>query len=485
MSNPAVLAIDLGTSALKVSYSSKETQETTTVPYPTYHPHLSLLEQEPQDWIAALLQAMKTLHVKQNIKPDLIGICGHMSAPVFMAAQGRVLGKVQLLADHRCKKEVKQLEQDSQDFVKICGNAPSTVFALPKILWQKTHHQDLFQKIQKILFPKDYLRFWLTGDQATDPSDAGNSLLYDYHQGTWNDDLAEQWNIETSLLPTIKPSLEIAGTLKQKSATALGLLAGTPVMTGCGDLAAAHYVTHSLTNDTVSVVLGSSAVVMSQVSQLQPIQGLTFHPSCVPQKFFGVGSHFNGSACLNWFSRFLNNQQTLDYNHLEDLAREAEKTAIGSNGLLFIPHMAGAGSPSFNPDAKSVLWGLKHSTSQADVFRALIEGVSYNLNQTLQNMRKFGMQLKKIALMGGGAKLKLWRQILSNVSGLPLQIGKQTEMTLQGINLAAYQVLQAEPEQELWEEDIYLPNLANYQHYQKLQKNYEQLEQACFQFSFT
>jgi xylulokinase len=427
-----VLGLDLGTSAVKAMLLD----EAATVrghareAYPTHHPAPALTEQDPADWLAATSAAVRAcLGAAGPVQVAAIGLSGHMSAPVLTAGDGAALARCHTLTDTRAETN---LAADLQTAIEArTGNRCAAYFTLPKLLWWQRHHPDLLARTAAVLAPKDFLRGWLTGSHATDPTDAGNMLLFEPVERRWIPDLARTAGLDPAVLPPLVEPTAIAGHLRPGRAAALGLPAGLPVAAGAADMAAA-LLGIGLRPDEIAVTIGTSATVIAPVTEIIPalLGRLTFHPGAETGSLFALGSHFNGGASLDWLRGILGGAPALDA-----AAELARALPPGADGVLFVPYLLGAGSPDFDPVARGGFLGLAASHGPAHLLRAMLEGVGADLCRSIDLLDPSG--LRPLLLGGGGARVGPWPQLLADLAQRPVALAAAPDASTLGAALIA------------------------------------------------
>ncbi len=432
MTRDVVLGIDLGTSSVKAMLldSAAAVVGLARAPYPTRHPAAGLTEQDPADWVAAMGTAVGgCLAAAGPVRVGAIGLSGHMSAPVLVDGNGAALAPCHTITDTRA---VTDLPASAREAIAAhTGNQAAAYFTLPKLLWWQREHPGLLARAACVLAPKDFLRAWLTGDLASDPTDAGNMLLLDPVARHWMPALARDAGLDPALLPKLREPAEIAGMLRADRAAALCLPPGIPVATGAADMAAA-LLGIGLGADEIAVTIGTSATVIAPVAEVAPalLGRLTFHPGVAPGAPFALGSHFNGGACLDWLRTILGGAEAL-----AAAAEQALAVPPGAEGALFVPYLLGAGSPDFDPAARGAFLGLAASHGPAHLLRALVEGISADWCGSFDLLDPGAR--RGLVLGGGGAKLHLWPQLLADLARRPVTLAATPDASTLGAALLA------------------------------------------------
>jgi Sugar (pentulose and hexulose) kinases len=404
-----------------------EILQVASVPYPSYSPNSGWYQQNPEDWIQASIQAIskaQTAIGEEEI--GVVSLSGHMSGLVLVDDDGQPLYPCITLSDTRSHLQSEWLRQKAQATIyRSTGNPAIDAFLLPKLLWMKENYPAIYQQTRYILFPKDYLRFHLTGRFATDATDAGNSLIYDMTKQCWDESLLYDLNLRKNILPEIFKPYEVAGQVSSKAARLFGIKAGIPVVAGAADMAA-QAVGYGINEaGQIAVAIGTSATILTVVPEINPIgrDQVTFHPHVIPGLVYALGSHFSGGMSLNWFSGLISGDQSKpDYALIQSLAKEAAEVPSGSGGLLYLPFLSGSGTPYFDAYARGSFLGLGVRTNRATMFHAVLEGISYNLKETILLFEKMGIQMKTIRAGGGGMNIELWPSILAAIFGYPIDV---------------------------------------------------------------
>lgn len=418
-----LLGIDLGTSSVKVGLFDCETLQLvtqSTQSYDVLHPQPGFAEQSPEAWWTAVQNAIR--HTLSSIdRGDLlaIGVDGQMHGLVCMNEAGQPIGNAIIWADGRSVQEVEQLSQAHQHWTAVLPGPPSTGFAAATLLWLKKHQPTILEKTAVFLQPKDYVRYRLTEQLATDPSDASATWLFDIGQGTWANELVQQCGIRQEQLPKILPSAAVAGELASKSADALGLAAGIPIVVGGADLAV-QALGHAITDPGqtfVTVGSGGQVVVPLQTPKLDS-NGRTYtFAHCLPERWYQQAAMLSGGLCLEWLRQLLklpNNSSSFN-----EMVAMATAVSAGSEGLLFLPYLHGERTPHMNPDASGLFFGLRSYHKTGHLVRSVLEGVAFGLKDCLQVVED---TKGPIVLSGGATRSQLWTQIMADVWQRPLHI---------------------------------------------------------------
>lgn len=419
MRTPQILAIDAGTSALKaVLYDEHGRQlDTARKGYEYQTPRPGWAEGNPEEWWAALTAALDELQAGgwQLRAIKAVGITGQMHTPVLLDQAGDVLSPTILWLDRRAAAETAELSRD-------LGLPPyqlNSTYTLPKLLWLARHQPEVIAETRALLWPKDYLRYRLTGRRLTDATEASGAALLDWDQMNWAVDRLADTGLDPSVLPPIRQSADDAGPLLPAVARQLGLSEKTQVIVGAGDiialLAGAPPKMGRLTCS-----LGSSAMVAVPLGE-----DIAFHDpynrlynNYVPPYRLINGVLSTSGAALTWAWQALYGEGTA----LESLLREVEMLAPGSESLLFLPFLAGERSPYWSDALRGGFYGLTLAHSREQMVRAVLEGVAYALRQLIEIIEELGSPIQEIALSGGGATVRGWPQIISDICQRPVSI---------------------------------------------------------------
>ena len=421
------IGADLGTSALKLLLvdESGEIQNIVSRNYSVSYPQPGWSEQEPQAWWEAFVSGVKELIA--GIDPQQvrgIGAGGQMHGLVALDADDQVIRPAILWNDGRTDKETEYLNTviGREALSQMTANIAFAGFTAPKLLWMQTHEPEHFARIRRIMLPKDYLNYRLTGVHATDYSDASGMLLLDVEHKCWSEKMLSVCGLSPEQLPRLYESYTSIGTLLPQVAEELGLSAQTAVVAGAGDNAAAAVGTGTVQNGTCNISLGTSGTVFisSDTFTVDPQNAL--HAFChASGGYHLMGCILSAASCNQWFCETV--LESSDY------AREqAQITAqmLGNNHVYFLPYLMGERSPINDTDARGTFTGLRMDTRRCQMLQAVLEGVAFAIRDNLEIARAQGLRITSSMLCGGGAKSKLWQTILANVLNVQLTTA-QTE----------------------------------------------------------
>lgn len=426
------LGIDVGTSGTK-TIAMREDGEilaSATGEYPLSSPKPGWSEQNPEDWWEATVETVKKVLKTAKLKADDIagiGLSGQMHGSVFLDKQHNVIRPAILWNDQRTAVECAEIEKKAGGRDKLIGmvaNPALTGFTAPKILWLRKHEPKHFDKCVQVLLPKDYVRFRMTGEFATEVSDASGTLLLDVKQRIWSKPLLDKLDISPSLLPKVYESEDVTGTVSAAAAKLLGLKAGVPVVGGGGDQAAGAVGNGIVKRGVISATMGTSGVVFAHSDDLQIDPLGRVHTFChaVRGKWHVMGVVLSAGGSLQWYRNQLGQAEiasakkikTDPYNLLTDMAAEAPP---GCEGLFFLPYLSGERTPHADPHARGAWIGLSLRHTQAHLVRSVMEGATYAMRDSLEIINDLKIPIREIRLSGGGARSKFWRQLQADLYG--------------------------------------------------------------------
>ena len=409
----AVIGVDVGTTGVKTVAISPEGQVIAKAEeaYPLSTPRPGWSEQDPEDWWLATEATLEALAAVGVDDVRGIGLSGQMHGLVCLDERDKVLRPAMLWNDQRTGAECAEIEKriGLERLIQLTGNRALTGFTAPKILWLRHHEPDVYSRISRILLPKDYVRLRLTGEHAIDVADASGTLLFDVADRSWSEEVTEALEIPRSWLPRALESPEISG---QTSA-------GVVVAAGAGDQAAAALGVGVDRPGPLSVVLGTSGVVFAALPSFAAEPQARVHVFChaVPGAWHAMGVMLSAAGSMQWFRDSLAIGEAF-----ADLDDQAAEWAPGSEGLFFLPYLAGERTPHADPDARAAFVGLSLRHDRAAMVRAVMEGVAYGLRDSLELLSELGVRSVGGRASGGGARSRLWLSIVASTLGLPLEL---------------------------------------------------------------
>ncbi len=414
------IGIDLGTSAVKLVLMDEHghIHNIVSKEYDLDFPHPGWSEQNPADWYEQSVTGLKELLAdcdKSQVKGISFG--GQMHGLVVLDKEDKVLRPAILWNDGRTGKETAYLNDviGKDNLSEYTGNIAFAGFTAPKILWMYENERDLFDKIQKIMLPKDYLAYKLTGVHCTDYSDASGMLLLDVKNKCWSKEMLEICHITEDMLPALYESSQVVGTLKADIALDLGLNSDVKVIAGAGDNAAAAVGTGTVGDGKCNLSLGTSGTIFISSEKF----GVDAHNALHAFAHSDGGFHLMGcmlsaASCNKWWSEEI--LKTSDYN-----TEQKNICNLGENNVYYLPYLMGERSPHNNPDARAAFIGMSMDTTREEMTQAVLEGVAFGLRDSLEVARSLGLTITHTKICGGGAKSKLWREIIANVMNLTVE----------------------------------------------------------------
>lgn len=446
-----VIGIDLGTSATKtVLFDEKVVKIASAAQeYPLFQPQNGWAEQDPQDWFNAAVKTLKDVVEKSGVAAENIvslGISGQMHGLVMLDENGEVLRPAILWCDQRTQKECGEITErvGFDRLLSITANPALTGFTASKIMWVKKHEPELYAKCRHILLPKDYLRYRLTGDFATEMSDASGMQLLDVPNRCWSQEVLSALDIDPSLLGRLYESPEVTGTVSRQASSLTGLCAGTKVVGGAGDNAAAAVGTGVVSDGKAFTTIGTSGVVFAHTSAPITDPGGRVHTFCcaVPGAWHVMGVTQAAGLSLQWFK---NNFCASEMQHAEQSGEdvykimddEASRIPIGADKLLYLPYLMGERTPHLDSDCRGVFFGLSAVHTRAHMIRCVMEGVGYSLMDCMHILNEMEIRPEKMFVTGGGGKSILWRQMLCDMFSIPVCTAPSSESPALGVAVLA------------------------------------------------
>ena len=449
---PHLLGIDIGTSGTKTLVCDEDGKviATAMAEHPISSPRPGWSEQDPRDWWDATCKSTRAVLKKAKLKAaDVggIGLSGQMHGSVFLGDGAEPLRPALLWNDQRTAEQCAQIEQKAggrKALIELVANPALTGFTAPKILWVREHEPKVYAKTKHILLPKDYVRYRMTGEYATEVSDASGMLLLDVANRRWSDQLLSLLDIDKSLLARLHESPEVTGTLSAEGARALGLVQGTRVVGGAGDQAAGAVGNGIVNPGIVSATLGTSGVVFAHSDTPTRDPGGRVHTMChaVPGKWCVFGCMLSAGGSFQWFRNQLGQEEVgaakkKKVDPYELLIKEAQKAPPGSEGLFFLPYLTGERCPHPDPTARGGWVGITARTTRAMLIRSLLEGVTFGMRDALEIMKNMGCATREVRASGGGARSAFWRQLQADIYNQPIVLTNATEGPAYGVALLA------------------------------------------------
>lgn len=408
------IGIDLGTSAVKLLLTNEEgkIENVVSKAYPIYFPRPGWSEQNPEDWWAATLEGIKELTAAVDKKQvEGISFGGQMHGLVILDEKDEVIRPALLWNDGRTWEECQYLnEVIGQDKLSdYTANIAFTGFTAPKILWVKNKEPEHFERIKKIMLPKDYIAYKLSGIHCTDVSDASGMLLFDVKHKCWSKEMLEICGIKEDQMAAIFESYEVVGTLTEEVAEILGFRSTVKVIAGAGDNAAAAVGTGTVGRGTCNISLGTSGTIFISSEQFGVDPHNALHAFAHADGHYHLmGCMLSAAACNKWWMDDI--LENTDYGQAQE-----KITKLGENQVFFLPYLMGERSPHNDPDARGTFIGMTMDTTKEDMTQAVLEGVAFALRDSFEVAKSLGIDIKRTKICGGGAKSLLWRTIIANV----------------------------------------------------------------------
>lgn len=431
------IGIDLGTSAVKLLLMDGDgvVKNTVSREYPLYFPVPGWSEQNPKDWYRETMQGIKELlegFDKEKVRGISFG--GQMHGLVVLDENDEVIRPAILWNDGRTGEECDYLNNavGKKKLSEYTANIAFAGFTAPKLLWMRKHEPENFARIKKIMLPKDFLAYKLTGIHCTDVSDASGTLLLDVKKRTWSKEMCEICHITEDMLPKLFESSECVGTLLSKEAEKLGISQDVKVAAGAGDNAAAAVATGAVGDGNCNISLGTSGTVFISSSRFTVDENNALHAFCdASGAYHLMGCMLSAASCNKWWMDGIIG--TKDYKGEQDKIKK-----LGENHVFYLPYLMGERSPHNNPNARAVFIGMTMDTTREDMTQAVLEGVAFALRDSFEVAKKTGIKIERTRICGGGAKSALWKKIIANVLHIKVEV-LQTEEgpALGGAMLAA------------------------------------------------
>jgi xylulokinase len=432
MTTERLLGIDLGTGGCKVTVIDADGHVVASpfTEYPTAHQHPGWSEQDPADWISAVERTVRRAVFDAAIDPASVAalaLDGSTHNAVLIGSADEVLRPCIMWTDQRSGEQCKRLEAEASDTIfRIGMHRPTPTWTLPQLAWVRDHEPDVYSKVRRIAFTKDYVREWMTGRPGTDWIEAQGSLLFDARQRAWSAELRGLIDLSMSALPPILAPTAVAGRLLSSPARAMGLREGTPVIVGCSDTAAEDYGVGAIAPDDAIVKMATAGNVNVMVAGARPTRETLTYPHVIDGLWYTVTATNSCASSNRWFRDALGGEEVAEAARTgEDayvqLDRRAARVPVGASGLLFHPYLLGERSPYWDPKLRGSFVGFTMRHTKDHFARAVLEGVAMSLRDCLEALRRAGFSVRAAVPIGGGAKSRLWLGILCNVLGIPLR----------------------------------------------------------------
>ena len=415
-----LLGLDVGTSGARAVAVDERgvVLADASAEYPLSSPYPGWSEQDPEDWWEASKEVLGK--VTAGVDGDIVGLglTGQMHGSVFLDSSDRVIRPALLWNDQRTSRQCEEITEAVREerLIELTGNPAITGFQAPKVLWLRDEEPENYSRVACVLLPKDYVRLRLTGEYATDVSDAAGTLLLDVRERDWSVEILEALEIPGEWLPEVYEGPEESGELHGGVAKELGLPSGLPVAAGGGDNAAAAVGTGIVREGLLSSSVGTSGVLFAHTDRFSPDPSGRLHAFChaVPGAYHLMGVTLSAGGSLAWW------RETSGRGY-DDLVAAASEVPAGSEGLVFLPYLSGERTPHLDPAARGAFFGLTSRHTLAHMTRAVMEGVLFSLRDSMEIMRELGVPTEEVRATGGGARSSLWRQLQADVYGMPIR----------------------------------------------------------------
>lgn len=485
-----LLGIDIGTSSCKIAIFSKngKVEAAASGSYSVYYPNPGWAEQDPEEWWEAVCETIQKVLDSSGILPSQIagiGIDGQSWSAIAIDRNGKVLTNTPIWMDTRAQSICDRLNQEigASKIFELCGNMLQPSYTTAKILWYKENLPEIYSKIDKILQSNSFIAYRLTGKISQDISQGYGFHCFNMRTGTWDEEMCKAMGIPIRFLPEIVPCHQIIGTVTDKAAEQTGLIPGIPVAAGgldaaCGTLGAG--VVHAGETQEQGGQAGGMSICIDEYAA-DPSLILGYH--VVPDQWLLQGGTTGGGGVMRWLEHEFGDYERSvavqkGRTSLHQYNEEAEQIEPGSEGLVFLPYMAGERSPIWDPNAKGVFYGLDFGKTKGHVIRSCMEGVAYSLRHNLDIAAEAGAPVKELLAVGGSANSALWMQIKSDITGKVLSVPFSDTATtlgaalLAGVGIGMYADFEDAVQQTVKITRRYEPNIENQEVYQKNYRTY-------------
>lgn len=408
------IGVDLGTSSVKllVMDETGDIKNSVSREYPLYFPKPGWSEQKPEDWYNELMDGLKELlQTVDRSQVEGISFSGQMHGMVILDENDQVIRPAILWNDGRTSEECDYLNNviGRKKISEYTANMALTGFTAPKLMWVKKHEPENFAKISKLMLPKDYIAYRLSGVHCTDVSDASGMLLFDVKNKCWSKEMLEIVGLKESQLAKVFESYQVVGTIKSELAEELGIPATTKIIAGGGDNAVAAVGNGTVGHGMCSISLGTSGTVFIATKEFAVDDNNSLHSFAhADGKYHFLGCMLSAASCNKWWMDEI--LRTKEYG------KEQEKiTTLGENNVFFLPYLMGERTPHNDPNARGTFIGMTLDTTREDMTQAVLEGVTFALRDAFEITKQLGMDIKRVRILGGGAKSPLWCKIVANI----------------------------------------------------------------------
>ncbi len=434
MKNGILLGIDFGTGGCKVTAITVAGKliADASVEYTTYFEHPGWAEQEPADWYRAMCQALAELRTKGVDFASILALAfdGSTHNAVLLDEAYRPLRRTIMWTDQRSTAECAELKEHYGDMIfAIAGQQPAPTWTLPQMRWLMRHEPAVLQATRHVLFVKDYVRFLVTGSAQTDYIEAQGTLFFDLKGRRWSEPLVALSGLPFSSLPELVSPTDITGHITAQAAADTGIPQGTPVICGSSDSAVEDYGAGAIEPGDCIIKLATAGNVNVMTAEAHPSQGTLTYSHIIPGMWYTVAATNAAALCQRWLRDLICQDLKLEAQATgaktyELMDKEAAQAPPGANGIFFHPYLQGERSPYWDPALRASFTGMAVSSRRSDVIRSVLEGVAYSLLDCYGQIKELGLPVKRLILIGGGSKSRLWSTIVGNVFNLPLQVAE-------------------------------------------------------------
>lgn len=416
------IGIDLGTSGVKSIVMSRtgEILATRSAALSVSRPQDLWSEQSPQDWWDATCEAIQKLGKDVDLSQvKAIGLSGQMHGATLLDSKGEVLRPAILWNDGRCEEECRQLEAEVPNSREITGNIMMPGFTAPKLKWVANHEPEVFAKVAKVLLPKDYLRFKMTGDFASEMSDSAGTCWLNVNTREWDENLLRATGLTLNHMPKLFEGSESTGTLSEEIATQWGMSC-VPIIAGGGDNAAGAVGVGITQPGQAMLSLGTSGVYFAVSDGCVSNPESALHSFChaLPNTWHTMSVILSAASCLDWVC------ELTGFDNVGDMLEQVENGADRQSNVVFLPYLSGERTPHNNPNAKGIFFGMTHSTTKLELAQAVLEGVGFAFADGFDALHVTKLVPNEVSLIGGGARSEYWRQVLADILEMPLEYRK-------------------------------------------------------------
>ncbi len=478
-----VLGVDIGSGSVKLTLLSKagKIEATAGCEYPTHYPYVGWCEQHPEDWCKAFKTAFAEVCRQSGVTADQIEALALDAAThtaVLLDENRQVIRPAILWTDQRSKEQVQWLKENCLDTVMAQAmNAPTTVWTLPQLMWLRQHEPEVWEKIRHILFAKDYLRYRISGTMETDTIEAAGSMFYDVVNECWSEQLCAVGGIQKEWLPRLCKPTDVAGSVTEAAAAEFGLSRNTKVLVGTTDTVMEVFAAGNVEPGHTTVKLATAGRICVITDKQLDSKFIFNYRHVVP------GLWYPGTATASCANSYRWYRDTIGREPFADLNVPAEQIPAGSDGLMFHPYLNGELTPYNDPELKGSYTGISARHTTAHFTRATLEGVAMSLKDCMQTLYDLGVEMKRVRIIGGGAKGLLWRQIVADVLGIEMQKVKVDDSSFGTAMLAAvgigwFDSFAQAAETCIEVESVCVPNPENQEIYEALFARYKAVHDA-------